>query len=115
MSSPRGSRTPRRDEPETPRRSGRGATTPARDVPETPPARGTPRRGRNSQATPAKSTTSNNDEISTPMRQGPPMSVNGGSDVPPTSPAPSMVPTSPAAGKAILTCKLKFTISHYSI
>lgn len=97
MSSPaRGSRTPRRD-PDTPsRRSTR--RTPSRVGDEDPPR--TP-----SQRTPAKrkATPSKSDGVDgTPMRWGTGRQNGHGdpsSDIPATSPAPNVIPTSPAARK----------------
>lgn len=117
MSSPRG--------PGTPRRSQRGNRTPSQDVPETPtsgepmrqpatPSTGTPRRGRpKKNNTPAKSTAS--DEISTPMRFGNNRGENQAEypEIPATSPAPSMVPTSPAAGKVIFLIQYFIFIYSY--
>ncbi|KAF2900573.1 hypothetical protein ILUMI_05615 [Ignelater luminosus] len=121
MPSPRGSRTPRQDGQQTPRRDPdtpsrrRGQRTPRRDESDTPSqgslrgyrtprredavesplrsaARGSPSRTpRRSQITPAKSVTS---DVSTPMRWDAPRE----DELPPTSPAPSIVPRSPAEG-----------------
>lgn len=99
MSSPaRGSRTPRRTNPDTPtRRStrrtpGGGSQTPTRDE---DPSR-TPRGHR----TPSKNKrTANSDTEGTPMRWEAPRDRQDGSDLPATSPAPHIIPTSPAARK----------------
>lgn len=104
MSSPaRGSRTPRR-EPDTPsRRSSRrtpsGAQTPGRDEdPSSTPTR--------SHRTPAKrkQTPNKSDGVDgTPMRWGAPRNEEG-SDIPATSPAQHIIPTSPAARKFESIC-----------
>lgn len=98
MSSPaKGSRTPRREVGTPTRRStrqtpSRGSQTPSRDE---DPSR-TPRR------TPAKRALANDGLDGTPMRLGAPRQNGhheGSSEIPATSPAPHIIPTSPAARK----------------
>ncbi|XP_017777636.1 PREDICTED: DNA replication licensing factor MCM4 [Nicrophorus vespilloides] len=100
MSSPRAPRTPRRNQPETPtRRSSRnaGGQTPRRNPPSTP------------RRTPAK----NSDDITTPMKWGKgKQSQESSSDVAPTSPAQSIIATSPAAGLGMSEIDLSSPLNY---
>lgn len=89
MSSPVGSRTPRRDGRATPSR--REGTTPRRDViPETPT--------RTSRANDGPtSTQGTKSDAGTPMRWGANIHENGANTT--SSSPPAIIPTSPAAGK----------------
>lgn len=101
MSSPaRGSRTPRRETNTPSRRStrqtpSRGSQTPSREE----NGSRTPRR------TPAKRSLVQDGVDGTPMKLGPSRQnghQDGSSEIPATSPAPHIIPTSPGARKTLI-------------